>query len=159
MQESNRLFCWTKCVLISSFTLSSERHIPYGWIQGAFLLGEQRTEVHASTQVFPRSRGVVTHLDTGVSLRAGNRQCWVGLPRQAQPVPLTSSRWGGDCLWCMRYPKRVVQLKRNQIRFLKLRQLNYSVWTVFACKGAECLESLVQIFCKLKYYLLEEICE
>lgn len=128
-------------------------------IQGTFFLGEERTEVQASAQVFPRSRGVVSHLVTRISLRAGSRQCRVRLPRQAEPVPLTSSRRGGDCLWCIRYPKRVVQLERNQIRFLKLRQLNYSAWTVFSCKGAEYLESHVQIFCKLKYYLWGEICD
>lgn len=42
-------------------------------------------------QVFPRSRGVVSHLVTGASLRAGNRQCWASLPQQAQPVPITSA--------------------------------------------------------------------
>lgn len=128
-------------------------------IEGIFLLREQRTGVHASAQVFPWSRGVVSYLVTRVSLRAGQRRCWVTLPRQARPVPRPGSRHGGDCLWCIRYPKRVIQLKRNQIRFLKLRQLNFSARTIFTWEGAEYLESHIQIFCKLKYYLLKGICD
>lgn len=91
-------------------------------IQVTWLLGEQRTEVHASAQVFPPSRGVVSHLVIRVSSRASNRQCWVILLLQTQPVPLTSSRWGGDCLWCLRCSKRVGK-KSDQVSETKTTKL------------------------------------
>lgn len=52
---------------------------------------------------------------------------------------------------------RTAQKKSDQVSETETTEL-FSMNSL-TCKGAEYLESHVQIFCKLKYYLLEKNCE